>query len=370
MLKNFWYACEFSSAISSKPKRIMMLNQEFVLYRNSKGQVIAFLDQCPHRGAALSNGWVEDDCIRCPYHGWKFQLDGSCVEIPANQSSVPIPKKARLDAYPVQEKYGLVWLFWGDLPEEERPPLPLLPEFDNPAWRAVYGEFRWNAHYSRVLENQFDISHLPFVHSNSIGSGIAEQHKIEEYGVRMEELKGSATVTINQATKVRRWSKAILNKQSSRPLRVTVSFYMPNISWLEFDFPIGHFKMIIFSVHLPIDANTTVSKWIVLRNFFTTSWIDEKVRKSVLKPLVEDKPIVESQSPFVIPDDLTTEVHAPSDALSIAYRKLRKKFLDMGWGKEPVVNTSYYTNKYTSTACQDAAIQKVAIAKEATTNVV
>jgi len=71
MLKNFWYACEFSTAVTNQPKQIVMLNQRFVSSATLK-QVVVLKDQCPHRGAALL-GWLEGDCIRCPYHGWKFQ---------------------------------------------------------------------------------------------------------------------------------------------------------------------------------------------------------------------------------------------------------------------------------------------------------
>ncbi len=70
ILKNFWYVAELSSAITSKPKRITMLGQEFVLYRNTSGRVVALNNLCAHRGGALVDGRVEGDCIRCPYHGW------------------------------------------------------------------------------------------------------------------------------------------------------------------------------------------------------------------------------------------------------------------------------------------------------------
>ena len=77
-------------------------------------------------------GPVEDDCVRCPYHGWKYDASGKCVEIPANTADKVIPQRARVDSYPVEERYGLVWIFLGDLPANERPPIPEFPEFDDP----------------------------------------------------------------------------------------------------------------------------------------------------------------------------------------------------------------------------------------------
>src|SRR5690349_14384151 len=119
MLKNFWYAVEFSDRVTSKPLKLTCLGQRFVLYRTSKGEAVCLSDLCAHRGAALSDGWVKDDCIVCPYHGWEYEQGGACTKIPANLQGRSIPKKARVDAYPVVEKYGFVWAFLGDLPEEE-----------------------------------------------------------------------------------------------------------------------------------------------------------------------------------------------------------------------------------------------------------
>ncbi len=99
MIKNFWYAIEFSEEITSEPKRLTILGQELVAYRDTKGNPVVMSDLCIHRGGAISDGFVEGDCIRCPYHGWKYAPDGECVEIPANPPGRSIPKKARVDAY-------------------------------------------------------------------------------------------------------------------------------------------------------------------------------------------------------------------------------------------------------------------------------
>ena len=74
------------------------------------------------------------------------------------------PERARIDAYPVEERYGLVWVFLGDLPEAERYPIPPLPEYGDPAWRMITTETHWKAEAARVVENGIDIAHASYVH--------------------------------------------------------------------------------------------------------------------------------------------------------------------------------------------------------------
>ena len=98
------------------------------------------------------------------------------MRIPAARPDVAIPRKARTDTYPSVERYGFIWAFIGDLPEDERPPLPELPGLDAVAgaeaegYRMVEGEFLWNANVERVIENGADIAHAPFVHAGSFGN--------------------------------------------------------------------------------------------------------------------------------------------------------------------------------------------------------
>ena len=79
MLKNMWYACEFSKDITTKPKQVHILGQKLVMWRDSKGEVHCLSDLCVHRGGSLAGGWLtkDNDCVVCPYHGWEFEGDGS-----------------------------------------------------------------------------------------------------------------------------------------------------------------------------------------------------------------------------------------------------------------------------------------------------
>ncbi|RCJ40756.1 (2Fe-2S)-binding protein [Nostoc minutum NIES-26] len=339
MLKNFWYACEFSPAVTNKPKQIVMLNQRFVLYRNSQGQVVALKDQCSHRGAALSMGWLENGCIRCPYHGWKFQADGQCIEIPSNAHRTPIPKKASVNSYPVQEKYGFVWLFYGDLLEEQYPPIPLLPEYEDSTMHPIYLEYEMKAHYTRVIENALDPAHLYAVHANSFGAGFAQDPRVEDYVVQDEDWGISAKITYKNYTKPKDGIFKSFFRPARTQLNARTSFFLPNITKIESDF--GRGKMVNYAVHIPVDANTTISKRIQFRNFFTYSWADKIFVNFHHRVGLEDRVVTESQYPKLIPETLSTEVHVPADALTLAYRKLRQKYLAMGWGLQPHKSTLY-----------------------------
>ncbi len=328
MLKNFWYAVEFSDAITSIPKRLTVLNQDLAIYRTHTQQVVAMQDLCVHRGTALSGGWVEGECIVCPYHGWVYQSDGNCIHIPANPIDAPIPNRAKVQAYPVEEKYGWVWIFMGDLPEAERPAIPDLPYFDDSSLKSLHGDFLWHTHYSRVIENLLDIAHVPFVHAGAFGN--REQPQVAEFAVENHPMGAGTTVMLNASPPKGIWS--FLAPKQPSTVKTRTAFFMPNITLLEVYLSFG--KLIVYNSHVPINSSTTVSKWINFRSFFTGNWADGDARKRVLKIFQQDQGIVESQRPQIVPYDLSAELHVQSDALQVEYRKMRHHFLDLGWGCE------------------------------------
>ena len=342
MLKNFWYAVERSAAIGPSPTLVRVLGQDLALYRTGSGRVVALSNVCVHRGGSLADGTVEPltppspkagadhrdhDCVRCPYHGWKFRPDGSCVEIPASPPDQPIPKRARVDSYPAQERYGFIWVFLGDLPEAERPPIPDLPEFGQPDWHPLYGEFHFDAHYSRVVENGLDISHTPFVHRNSFGN--REQPQIPDYEVRHGTWSAAATVVLTAPRPKGLWG--LVQKNRRNQVKASVGVYMPHITRLDLELGNG-WRTIVFDVNVPVDENTTRTLWLQLRNFFRGSWADGDATRRMLQIFEEDAPIVEAQRPARLPIELDAELHVKSDRLAVAYRRLRKRAFDAGWG--------------------------------------
>lgn len=339
MLKNFWYALALSNEVTRKPSRISALGNEIVLYRDTKGSPVVMSDLCVHRGGALSDGWTEGDCIVCPYHGWRYEPDGACNRIPANLEGVPVPRKARVDAYPSVEKYGFVWAFLGDLPENERPPLPEFPEFENPVYKPLWGEYWWDVHYTRAVENGMDIAHAPFVHAGSFGN--PDEPEVEEYEVEYYTWGADATVHLNPPPA--RGIYGMLRGGKERPpVKTTGGFRMPNITRLQVRLPLGDF--VLYTCHLPISNEKTRSIWLQLRSFFKRDFFDSDSRRRVIQIFDEDKMTVEAQRPELLPYDLGAELHVKSDSIQIAYRRMRNKYLDMGWGIDTHLIESEYAN--------------------------
>ncbi|MBE9060622.1 aromatic ring-hydroxylating dioxygenase subunit alpha [cf. Phormidesmis sp. LEGE 11477] len=332
MLKNFWYACEFSAAVTDRPKQVKILHQKFVLYRQ-QGQVVAFKDQCPHRGAALSLGRVENGCIHCPYHGWSFQADGQCTLIPANGPEVPVPPRARLETFPVQEKYGYIWLFYGDLPAGDRPPLPTFPAYLS-TLHPVRHEGLEHANYARLMQANIDFAHVIAIHRKSFGQRIPLDKAIR-YPVEADDWSAVASVTYSSLGS----SKSILNTVlGGRPdLTTRLSFYLPNVTLAEISIGKGNDKDIRFGIlvaFVPIDDHTTCAKRTLYRNIAPLPILDRWVRKLDYQLAYEDTEVVETIPSQVMPR-ISEEQHVAADALDLTFRKLRQKYYAQGWGLQP-----------------------------------
>lgn len=170
MIRNQWYVVLDSKEVGEKPVGVTRLGEKLVFWRDSNHKVRCAFDRCPHRGVALSLGKVREGHLQCPFHGFEFDSSGQCVLIPAEGRSTQPPAAMRLNSYPTHEAHGLIWIWWG----ENRPAELEAPTFfDNLDESFYYGTASdpWKAHYSRVIENQLDVAHLPFVHYNTIGRG-------------------------------------------------------------------------------------------------------------------------------------------------------------------------------------------------------
>lgn len=180
-LRNTWYVFGYADDIT--PEHFghrTIVDQPVLVYRRPDGTLAALRDVCPHRFVPLHMGRQIGDAIQCGYHGLRFGPDGACVGMPI--AGMPIPKAARVTAYPVVERHSLVWLWTGD------PALAdagLIPDFSflcDPARGNVRGYTHVDADYQLAIDNLSDLTHVQFLHAGYQASEAFErlQFKVDQ----------------------------------------------------------------------------------------------------------------------------------------------------------------------------------------------
>jgi phenylpropionate dioxygenase-like ring-hydroxylating dioxygenase large terminal subunit len=170
MIPKQWYVVMDSTQVGDKSVGVVRMGEKLVFWRDSHGKVNCFRDKCVHRGVQLSKGKVIGDHIQCPFHGLEYDSSGKVTVIPANSKNTPVPARFQVLSYPTYEAHSFIWIWWGENPPGDLQPPRFFTDIDD---SLSYGRAydHWNAHYSRVIENQLDAAHLPFVHYNTIGRG-------------------------------------------------------------------------------------------------------------------------------------------------------------------------------------------------------
>lgn len=170
-IKNTWYVAAWSHEITgAAPFSRTLLGMPVVMWRNADGTITALPDRCPHRGAPLSKGRIEEGQLRCMYHGMLFNSSGACTHIPGQTR---MPPGADLRRFPVVERNNWAWIWMGD-PELADP--ALIPDtywLDSPDWRYRPDYMHYDVNYLLIADNLLDFSHLAFVHEKTLGGSAA-----------------------------------------------------------------------------------------------------------------------------------------------------------------------------------------------------
>lgn len=337
-LSNFWYAVGISEQLKDKPLGVEILGEKVVLFRDAQGKVICLQDVCPHRGAPLHMGWVSNvkghDCIVCPYHGWAFDKEGTLKDVPAAEHDDEWPKMPILEGYPVEEKGGFIWLFYGSksLPEAERPPIPYVPELEDPKWQPVYGEIEFECNHWSVFENAIDMAHIHYLHSNSFGNTEMPQIRnmtctSNAYGINADFVLHNKPVN------------ALWDFSKVPEVEVNAKALLPSSSVIGFSLARG-LSFITFVNTVPISATRTVNRFALIRRLdvdpigaavFNSPRLDFAAREAMMQILTEDKAMVEALEPEM----LGREISVKADMPQMAFRKLRKQYIDLGYGVAP-----------------------------------
>ena len=327
MFMNFWYVAAESRELADTPMHLKMLGFDFVLFRDTKGQAHCLSNLCVHRGASLAHGKVKGDCIECPYHGWQFDGGGARTKIPSLGKDAKIPARAKVDAYPVQEKYGLVFCFLGDLPEAERPPIIDMPEYADPAWRTTTQAFGWRADWQRAMENSLDPAHTEFVHPTMGYQGDRADYNVPDLTV-VESAWGVGTMTTFVSPDLPHEKMKGLKGAGQMEAGSSTCGVGQSVTKLHFS-PAAWAHQYTFTT--PVDRHHIKRWFLQARNFRTAPEMDAPVNERNNVVMQQDKVVVERLEPFCTPVSATDEVLVKADAVLVRFRERLNDFEARGW---------------------------------------
>ena len=204
-LRRYWHPVSLSGELGDTPKLIRLLGEDLVLFRDLGGRIGLVHKKCPHRRASLEFGRCEARGIRCCYHGWLFDLDGTILEIPGQPADAKSAKKIReterLGAYPVHEYNGLIFAYPG--PPEARPPFPVYDTFELPDMVRTPYAVPFNCNWIQVLDAIVDPLHTAFLHHAQFSDGFGKLGEIQFYERQKTRFLGTATRRVGDNVWVR-----------------------------------------------------------------------------------------------------------------------------------------------------------------------
>jgi phenylpropionate dioxygenase-like ring-hydroxylating dioxygenase large terminal subunit len=291
-----------------------LLDTALLLWRDSAGTLHAWEDRCPHRGMKLSMGTLQNDTVRCAYHGWQYGASGQCKAIPALPQLKEADLKACVTSYPVQERYGLAWVCLGQ-PAQDPPPFP---EFDDARLRKVWcGPYEVRSSGPRIVENFLDLAHLPHLHTGILGE--LDQSTVRDY--RVESFDDPLLGQGIRAVDVRVWQpQANASATEGSDVDYTYRVLRPLTAILtkEPKAQDGCREAIALLLQ-PVNETLTRAWFILAMNLHDKS--DDELRAFQDTIFSQDQPIVENQLPLRLPLSPQAEVSVACDRMSLAYRR-------------------------------------------------
>jgi len=324
-LRHAWFVVARSADIE-QPRAATLLGEELVVFRTEAGRAAVTASRCPHRGSDLAAGRVEGDTIVCPYHGWRWRgSDGACVHIPALGPRDTIPSRARVPAYPTQERWGLVWACL----DEPVGDLPRLPELDGLALTfACSEEIPQRCGIAAATENFRDVAHFPFVHRVSMGE-IAQE--VEPLDVRRDgvECWMSRRYLAHGGEGKSVWS----NDEGT----VVMNYHTvaPSFSCILYEYE-GLGKRVLLNTVQPVGlgGEGSIIRFVVAVDAgFKGPTLEECLGLETVVYL-EDRPILDGLRPSEVPFDEDIEFSTAADRYTVAYRRC---FLD--WTRAAIEKT-------------------------------
>ena len=180
LMRRYWQPVAATVELDANPvKKLRVLGEDLVLYRDRQGKLGLIGPRCPHRAVDLQFGIPEDEGLRCPYHGWMFDGTGQCIEQPLEPPDSTFKTRVAVTGYRVQEMGGLIWAWMGPDPEHA----PLLPEWDlftrPDGFRQIIAH-RLPCNWLQVMENRGDHLHAVYTHGRQFQYVLERQGRLTD----------------------------------------------------------------------------------------------------------------------------------------------------------------------------------------------
>ena len=169
-MRRFWMPVMLAEELGgpdSAPVRARLLGEDLLTFRDTAGRIGVVDEYCPHRRASLFYGRNEGCGLRCVYHGWKFDVEGTCLDLPSEPADSGFKDKIRLTAYPAREQGGVIWAYMG--PAERMGEVPHFEWMDLPEDRRYISRWVQDSNYAQAVEGEIDSAHVSFLHSRVDG---------------------------------------------------------------------------------------------------------------------------------------------------------------------------------------------------------
>jgi len=331
MYINFWYPIARSTEVTAdKPLKVRLMTLPFVAFRDEAGHAHVLADTCVHRGGSLGEGKVKAGRVACPYHGWQFGGDGKCARIPSLGDDAKLPARAKVDSYPVEERYGIVFAFLGDLPASERPPIYDVTEYGQPEWKSRLYVLDVAAYYERSIENGLDPIHNEFVHPAQGAPMMSPEQQRKP--IPMESIPwGSKFYVPFGGTKGGSKATVLSSSRTGDRVGAAGSWHLgPNqlVTWIDLT-ATNSFHQYLFEA--PVDEGHTRVFFLNMRNWLMDDKYDQTMEDVTLKIVSEDVAILEKMNPVRTPDTNAKEILVPGDTALVRYRELLKQWDALGW---------------------------------------
>jgi phenylpropionate dioxygenase-like ring-hydroxylating dioxygenase large terminal subunit len=333
-LREAWYVACWSRELGEAPLPVTILGEDLVIYRSAEG-LAALENRCPHRNLPLHLGKVVGSVIRCGYHGMEIANNGHCVRVPSQK---PVPPRARVRSYPIEDRYGWIWV-WTGVPElADVRAIPDFSKLTDSRFAAVGKTNHVDASTQLMIDNLLDLSHVGFVHTSTIGNAqMGETGKI-----RVESTAAGVRVTRwvldcappPSAVKTRRLPPGVNVDRWQIIDFVAPSFVMINVGNAETGTgapeakhdPARSISLWIMNAMTPKDERSCNYFWAAVRDYgLGDPQVDSLLFSQIAEAFDEDKHILEAQQRVINRRGDKFDVLLQADAGMVQARRYLEK---------------------------------------------